>query len=98
MTLYMHVMTLLVAGSAALGSALATWAAESRLHWFWRALVIWACVAAMLPIRACEPAMVFAVSLPLVVLILRGIRWTAERKTSAAFARESQAGFLRFSV
>jgi hypothetical protein len=84
MTLELHLTTLLIAAVAAAAALIAIWAAMSPRHWFWRALGVWAIVAAMLPIRVYEPAMVFAISLPLVVLIIRGMiclsgRWPANR-------------------
>jgi hypothetical protein len=66
---------LLIASVAAAGALVAIWAATSSRHWFWRALAIWAFVAAMLPIRAYEPALVFAISLLLVALVVRSVNW-----------------------
>jgi len=74
MSLYIHLTTLLLASVAAAASLVAIWTATSRRHWFWRALAIWSCVAAMLPIRAYEPAMVFAVALPLLAGSLVALR------------------------
>jgi hypothetical protein len=98
MTSYLHVVTLLIASAAALAMIVAVWAAESRCHWFLRAAAIWACVAVLLPIRAYEPAMVFAVSLPLIVLTIRAIQWLAEHKIAGLLAIRSSARLFRFNL
>src|SRR5262245_25208219 len=54
--------------AVAIGECLvAIWAATSRRHWFWRMLAVWAAVMLMVPIRAWEPAWLFALSSPLLV-------------------------------
>jgi hypothetical protein len=62
----------------------AIWAAESRRHWFWRALAVWLCAAAMLPIGAEEPALVFCLSLPAIAVAVRTILWLASPPRQAA--------------
>jgi hypothetical protein len=98
MDLSLHLKTLVLASVAAAASLVAIWVAESRVQWFWRALAVWACVAVMLPIRAYEPAMVFAVSLPLLVLIIRVTRWFDEPTAAGLLAIQSRAWPVRFSV
>jgi hypothetical protein len=73
MILSVHLTTFIIASVATAGALLAIWAATSRLHWFYRALAMWAFVAAMLPIRVYEPALVFALGLPLSAIAVRGI-------------------------
>src|SRR5687767_13366500 len=70
----LHLILLALVGGAALESALAIWAAASRQHWFGRAVVILAAVAVLLPIRAWQPALVFALSSPLTIAILLAAR------------------------
>jgi hypothetical protein len=60
--------------TAAVASLLTIWAAFSRRHWFWRVLVVWGIGAAMLPIRAFEPALVLWLAIPFTCLILASIR------------------------
>src|SRR5215510_6633514 len=71
MTLDLHITAIVLAVTAAAAALVAAWAATSLWHWFWRALAIWACIAALLPIRAYEPAVVFAISLPIATLAIR---------------------------
>src|SRR5437016_838672 len=65
-----HAIRLIFAGTAAIEALVAIWGATSRGHWFWRALAIIAAVMALAPIRAYEPALTFAISSPLTVLLL----------------------------
>jgi hypothetical protein len=57
-----HFGCLAIIGTAAIESLIAVWAATSRRHWFWRVLVVWSGVALLVPIRAYEPALLFAAS------------------------------------
>lgn len=57
---------------AALTCLVAIWAATSRLHWFLRALGVWAAVAIIVPVEAHELVWLFSVSLPLIVAMLWG--------------------------
>src|SRR5437016_2237605 len=98
MDLSMHLKTLVLASAAAVASLGAIWVAESRVLWFWRALAVWACVAVMLPIRAYEPAMMFAVSVPLFVLMIRVIQWFSGHQPAGLLNIQSQIWRVRFSV
>jgi len=80
---YLHLTTLVLAAVAATAAWVAVWAAVSRRHWFWRAVAVWACSAALLPIRVYEPALVFAMSLPATALAIRSIQWWWERSDNA---------------
>src|SRR5262245_13820816 len=93
MAWYFQIVTLSLAGAAAGAALVAVWGATTRGYWFWRALAVWACLAAMLPIRAYEPALVFAISLPLTVLAIRGVQWVQGRGI-----REESEGSQRSSV
>src|SRR5262245_37057650 len=66
-----HALCLVLISTAATQALIAIWAATSRLHWFWRALAVWAAITALLPIRAYQPAFAFAISSPLTVLLIR---------------------------
>src|SRR5262245_59285170 len=59
-----------LAAATAAQALVALWAAVSKQHWFIRALVVWASVLALLPIRAFEPALVFSVSSPLTIAVI----------------------------
>src|SRR5262245_26098461 len=98
MTIYMHVVTLLLASTAALAAAVAVWAAESRRYWFWSGLAIWSCVAVMLPIRAYEPALVLAVSLPLMAVTVRAMMWRLENQGDVRSVWRSIPRLARFRL
>jgi hypothetical protein len=65
-----HLTMFVLVGGAAVQGLVALWAATSRVHWFWRALAVWFAVMAFVPIRAYEPAFVFAISSPFIVVLL----------------------------
>ncbi len=68
----------------ALACLVAIWAANTRLHWFWRALGLWAAVAIFVPIRAYEPFWLLAASLPLIAAMLwMRTRWQPKLQTVA---------------
>jgi len=62
-----HLPIFALVGASAFQGLVALWAASSRVHWFWRALALWGAVVVLVPIRAYEPALMFAVSGPLTV-------------------------------
>jgi hypothetical protein len=59
----------------ALECLVAIWAATGKTHWFWRVLAVWAAIMLMVPIRAWEPAWMFGLGSPLIVLLIRGWGW-----------------------
>jgi hypothetical protein len=67
---HFHALCAIIASVAALEAFVALWAATSRHHWFWRALSVWAAITALLPIRAYQPALVFAISSSLLVALI----------------------------
>ncbi|MEX2176064.1 MAG: hypothetical protein WD872_17010, partial [Pirellulaceae bacterium] len=68
-------------GTTVAQSLVALWAAISDRHWFVRALAVWGAVALLLPIRAYEPALLFAISSASIVAILSARRyWQARRR------------------
>src|SRR5262249_36175593 len=54
------------AGTAAVEGLVAIWAATSRAHWFLKSMAVWCAVMLLVPIRAYEPAAVFAVGSTLI--------------------------------
>src|SRR5687768_340798 len=66
-TPHFHALCLILISTAVLQALIAIWAATSRGNWFLRALAVWAAITALLPIRAYQPALVFAISSPLIV-------------------------------
>lgn len=74
-----HIRLLLLVVPAAAAGLVALWAATSRVHWFWRALAVWACVMLLLPVRAHEPAMILMISLPLTVAMVKLLGWMMRR-------------------
>src|SRR5262245_55122611 len=58
------------AGVAAGQALLAIWAATGHGHWWLRALALWAGVLLLIPIRAYEPAAIFAIASPLTFILL----------------------------
>lgn len=84
MTWYRVFVLLVLASTAGAAAVVAIWAAESRRHWFWRALAVWLCAAAMLPIGAEEPALVFCLSLPVIAVAVRTVVWAAPPSRQAA--------------
>jgi hypothetical protein len=91
---------LAVVATAALEMLAAVWAGASRWHWFPRALVVWGAIAALVPIRAYEPALLFAISSPLTVAEICCWRATAARLTSSsnAQAENRPASRVRFGL
>jgi hypothetical protein len=73
-TPHFHALCLILISAAALETLIAIWAATSRIHWFWRALAVWAGIAILLPIRAHQPALVFTISSPVTIAIICSIR------------------------
>jgi hypothetical protein len=93
-----HVLSLILASTAALQSLIAIWAATSSRHWFWRALAAWAAVVALVPIRAYQPAVIFSLSSLLIVALigLRKLRRDSHRPPTAS--SEPPAPRLRFGL
>src|SRR4051794_31058157 len=81
-----HAICLVITSTAAIEALFAIWAATSRRHWFWRALAVWAGVVGLLPIRAYQPALVFAISSPLTIAVLRAIQ---RRSATPSFPRSA---------
>ena len=95
-----QLVALAIFGTAALEMLVAVWAAVSRRHWFVRALAVWGAIALLVPIRAYEPALLFAISSPLVVAILCGWRVIAARRSPAQAASPNELPHapMRFGV
>jgi hypothetical protein len=98
MTLYLHVICLLLAATASAVALVAVWAATSRRHWFWRALAIWACAAALLPIRAYEPALVLTISLPIAALAIRGLVCLRQQQSEHRRWLPARISAIRFQI
>jgi len=73
-TPHFHALSLVLVSTAAIEALIALWAATSRRHWFWRALAVCVGVMILLPIRAYQPALVFAISSPLIIAAIVAIR------------------------
>ncbi len=90
---------LAIVGTAALEMLVAVWAAASRWHWFLRALAVWGAVAALVPVRAYQPALLFAISSPLTVASICGWRTIAARRAMVGAEPESpRAVAMRFGL
>jgi len=70
---------LFLAGTTAALGFVALWATASRVHWFWRAAALLGSVMALVPIRAYEPALVFAIGLPMVIGLVLAYQWLLDR-------------------
>jgi hypothetical protein len=81
---------LAIFGTAILQVAAAVWVAGSRRHWFVRALVLWGAIALLVPIRAYEPALLFAISSPLTVAIVLAWRAAVNRWRPLAKSEASE--------
>lgn len=93
-----HLLALILASTTALQSLLALWAATSPRHWFWRALVIWCAVMALIPIRVYEPALVFAIRSPLIVLIVQAVNWLTRWRRHRLLAEPASRSTLQFGL
>lgn len=70
-SLHFQALCLILASTAAIQALIPIWAATSiRLPWFWRAFAVWAAITLLLPIRAYQPALVFAISSPLTIILI----------------------------
>jgi hypothetical protein len=79
-------MMLTFAGAAAVQGLIAIWAATARANWFLRALAVWGGVILVVPIRAYEPAALFAIASPLTVALISGLNWLENlRQPQSAF-------------
>jgi hypothetical protein len=72
-TPHFHAVCLVLVSVAAIEALVALWAATSRVHWFWRAIAVWAAITVLLPIRAYQPALLLAVTSPLTIVLIRAI-------------------------
>src|SRR5438045_3408859 len=81
-TPHFHAVCLVLVTAAAIEALIAIWSATSHVHWFWRAVAVWAAVTVLLPIRAYQPALLFAVTSPLTIVFILAIK--ARRGTSPA--------------
>jgi hypothetical protein len=80
-TPHFHAVCFVFAATAAIEALVAIWAATSRRYWFWRALAVWVAVMLLVPVRAYEPAIIFAISSPLTAGLVmlqqrRSERWS----------------------
>src|SRR5262245_8364577 len=103
-SLRFHVLCLILVSAAAAQAFIAIWAATSRVYWFWRALAVWCAVMALVPIRAYEPALTFAISSPLTILLIklrqRTVNSSEAVKSSDARSEQatSSARYLHFTI
>lgn len=72
---YLQVTYLFVTGVAAIYCLIGLWAATSRQHWFLRAIVPCLALAALIPIRAHEPLIFYALIMAEIVLVMTIWRW-----------------------
>src|SRR5688572_8539098 len=93
---HLHLPALVFALTAAAQGLIALWAATSRVHWFWGALGVWTSVLLLVPIRAFEPALIFAVSGPLIVGLVAVARFLCPLAVSATSEPEPADGSSRF--
>jgi hypothetical protein len=89
---HFHALSLVLVSAAAIEALIAFWAATSRRHWFWRALVVCIGVLALLPIGAYQPALVFAISSPLTIAAIVAIQ--PRSSTAAGDANRDGGGRL----
>jgi hypothetical protein len=61
----------------------AVWAVVSPRYWFWRALAVWGAFALLLPIRAWDPAWMFGLAMPVMIVVVGGVRWSGGGSGSA---------------
>jgi hypothetical protein len=89
-----------LASAAALQSLIAIWAATSPRHWFWRALAVWAAIMALVPIRAYQPAVIFAISSPLIVaaIVLTCWRQRAQERRATGDGSAPPPPAFRFGL
>ncbi len=89
----------IVAAASAQG-LLALWAATSRTHWFVRALAVWCGVMLLVPIRAYEPAAIFALSGPLIVAVIVLSRWGRQKYSlpEKGIEPRERTGRLRYDL
>ena len=66
-----HVLVLFAAVVTSLMCLVALWAAESRRHWFIRFVGLWGALALLLPIRAHEPIVFYAITMGVLIPIRR---------------------------
>jgi hypothetical protein len=70
-----HIRMLLLVVPTAIAGLIAVWAASSRRHWFWRALAVCLSILPLLPIRAYEPAFVWFMTMPMIILLVRFLEY-----------------------
>src|SRR5882724_7820090 len=98
-TPHFHAVCLILVSTAAMEALVAIWAATSRVHWFWRAFVVWVGIAVLLPIRAFQPALVFTITSPLTVAIISAIRLRARPQLDqAAGTSQPLPTIFRFAI
>jgi hypothetical protein len=98
--LELHLIVLSVAAGGATAAIVALWAANASVHWFWRTLAVWGAAAAFIPIRAYEPALLFAVSGPLTIAGVHCVHWFAPliRRPAGLPASEPPQRTWRFTL
>jgi hypothetical protein len=82
----------------ALECLVAIWAAVSRRHWFWRIAAVWGGAMLMVPIRAWEPAWLFGLSSPLIVLLIRCGQSLDHRFSKAPHPLDANGARYRFRL
>src|SRR5262245_47132146 len=97
-TPHFHALCLILMSAAAIEALIAIWAATSRVFWLWRALVVWAGIVVLLPIRAYQPALVFAISSPLTIALIAFVQFRRASDDVTPGMSGNQLKRLRFGL
>jgi hypothetical protein len=97
-TPHFHALCLILMSAAAIEALIAIWAATSRVFWLWRALAVWVGIVVLLPIRAYQPALVFAITSPLTIALITLIQSRRSTAGITPTSSDTQRKFLRFGL